>query len=155
MRQADMLGITIVTFIDTSGASITLGDEERGQSTSIAENLYLMAQLKTPILAVVIGEGGSGGALALSIADHILMLEHTIYSVAAPEAAASILYRDTAFASQVAESMRISAKELKAMDVVDEIIPEPLGGAHGNHQRAAANLKTAILDISRNYSTYQ
>ena len=145
MRQADMLGITIVTFIDTSGASITLGDEERGQSTSIAENLYLMAQLKTPILAIVIGEGGSGGALALSIADHILMLEHTIYSVAAPEAAASILYRDTAFASQVAESMRISAKELKAMNVVDELIPEPLGGAHRNHQRAAANLKTALL----------
>ena len=145
MRQADMLGITIVTFIDTSGASITLGDEERGQSTSIAENLYLMAQLQTPILAVVIGEGGSGGALALSIADHILMLEHTIYSVAAPEAAASILYRDTAFASQVAESMRISAKELKAMNVVDELIPEPLGGAHRNHQRAAANLKTALL----------
>lgn len=145
MRQADMLGITIVTFIDTSGASITLGDEERGQSTSIAENLYLMAQLQTPILAVVIGEGGSGGALALSIADHILMLEHTTYSVAAPEAAASILYRDTAFASQVAESMRISAKELKAMNVVDELVPEPLGGAHRNHQRAAANLKTALL----------
>ena len=144
MQQAEKFGIPIVSFIDTAGASITLGDEERGQSTSIAENLYLMARLKTPILAVVIGEGGSGGALAISIADRILMLEHTIYSVASPEAAASILYRDTAFAPQSAESMRISAKELKAINLVDELIPEPLGGAHRNYQQAADNLKAAL-----------
>ncbi|GAC1648527.1 MAG: acetyl-CoA carboxylase carboxyltransferase subunit alpha [Ktedonobacteraceae bacterium] len=145
MQHAEKFGLPIVTLIDTAGASITLGDEERGQSTSIAANLYLMAQLQTSIIAIVIGEGGSGGALAISIADRILMLEHTIYSVAAPEAAASILYRDTAFAPQAAESMRISAKELKAINLVDELIPEPLGGAHRNHRQAADNLKTALL----------
>ncbi len=145
MRQAEKFGIPVVALIDTAGASITLGDEERGQSTAIAENLYLMAQLQTPILAIVIGEGGSGGALAISIADRILMLEHTTYSVAAPEAAASILYRDTAFAAQTAEAMRISAKELKAINLVDELIPEPLGGAHRNHRQAADNLKAALL----------
>jgi len=145
MRQAEKFGIPVVSLIDTAGASITLGDEERGQSTAIAENLYLMAQLQTPILAIVIGEGGSGGALAISIADRILMLEHTTYSVAAPEAAASILYRDTAFAAQTAEAMRISAKELKAINLVDELIPEPLGGAHRNHRQAADNLKAALL----------
>ena len=145
MQQAEKFGIPIVSLIDTAGASITVGDEERGQSTAIAENLYLMARLKTPILAVVIGEGGSGGALAISIADRILMLEHTTYSVAAPEAAASILYRDTAFAPQMAESMRISAKELKSIQLVDELIPEPLGGAHRNHRQAADNLKAALI----------
>ena len=145
MEQAEKFGIPIVSLIDTSGASITLGDEERGQSNSIAENLYLMARLKTPIIAIVVGEGGSGGALAISIADRILMLEHTTYSVAAPEAAASILYRDTAFAPQMAESMRISAKELKAINLVDGLIPEPLGGAHRNHHEAADNLKVALL----------
>jgi len=145
MRQAEKFGIPVVALIDTAGASITLGDEERGQSTAIAENLYLMAQLQTPILAIVIGEGGSGGALAISIADRILMLEHTTYSVAAPEAAASILYRDTAFAAQTAEAMRISAKELKAINLVDELIPEPLGGAHRDHRQAADNLKAALL----------
>ncbi len=145
MQQAEKFGIPVVSLIDTAGASITLGDEERGQSTSIAENLYLMAQLQTPILAIVIGEGGSGGALAISIADRILMLEYTTYSVAAPEAAASILYRDTAFAPQTAEAMRISAKELKAINLVDELIPEPLGGAHRNAHQAADNLKEALL----------
>ncbi len=145
MQQAEKFGIPVVSLIDTAGASITLGDEERGQSTSIADNLYLMAQLQTPILAVVIGEGGSGGALAISIADRILMLEYTTYSVAAPEAAASILYRDTAFAPQTAEAMRISAKELKAINLVDELIPEPLGGAHRNARQAADNLKAALV----------
>lgn len=145
MRQAEKFGIPIVTFIDTAGASITVEDEERGQSTSIAENLYLMAELQTPIVSVVIGEGGSGGALAISIADRILMLEYAIYTVAAPEAAASILYRDTAFASEAANAMRISARELKAINLIDELIPEPLGGAHRNYQQAADSLKTVLL----------
>jgi len=145
MQQAEKFGLPIITLIDTAGASITLGDEERGQSTAIAENLYLMARLKTPIIAVIIGEGGSGGALAISIANRILMFEHTVYCVAAPEAAASILYRDTAFAPQAAESMRISAKELRAIHIVDELISEPLGGAHKNHKQSAANLKTTLL----------
>ena len=145
MQQAEKFGLPIVTLIDTSGASITLGDEERGQSESIAANLYLMFHLRVPIIAVVIGEGGSGGALAISIADRILMLEHTIYSVAAPEAAASILWRDTVFAPQAAEAMKISAKELTASHLIDELIPEPLGGAHRNHRQAADNLKTVLL----------
>lgn len=145
MQQAEKFGIPIISLIDTSGASITLGDEERGQSESIAANLYLMSRLRTPIIAAVIGEGGSGGALAISIADRILMLEHTIYSVASPEAAASILWRDTAFAPQAAEAMRISARELKAIHLIDELVPEPLGGAHRDAHLAADNLKAVLL----------
>ncbi len=145
MQQAEKFGMPIVTLIDTAGASITLGDEERGQSASIAANLYLMARLRVPILAAVIGEGGSGGALAISVADRIIMLEHTIYSVASPEAAASILWRDTAFAPQAAEAMKISAKELTASHLIDDLIPEPLGGAHRNPRQAADNLQTALL----------
>lgn len=145
MRKAATLGMAVVTFIDTSGASIMLEDEERGQATSIAENLSVMLQLQTPIIASIIGEGGSGGALALGVADHLLMLEHSTYSVAAPEAAASILCRDSKFAPQMAHAMRISAKELKSMNIVDEIVPEPLGGAHRDHEQAARNLKAALL----------
>jgi acetyl-CoA carboxylase carboxyl transferase subunit alpha len=145
MRKAASLGIAVITFIDTSGASIMLEDEERGQASSIAENLSVMLQLQTPIIATIIGEGGSGGALALGVADRLLMLEHTTYSVAAPEAAASILCRDSKFASEMAHSMRISAKELKFMDIADEVVPEPLGGAHRDHEQAARNLKAALL----------
>ncbi len=144
MQQAEKFGFPLVTLIDTSGASIALGDEERGQSESIAANLYLMANLRTPIIAIVIGEGGSGGALALSVADRILMLEHSIYSVASPEAAASIVWRDTAFAPQAAEAMKISARELKVLQLVDDLIPEPLGGAHRDHRQAAEFLKEAL-----------
>jgi acetyl-CoA carboxylase carboxyl transferase subunit alpha len=104
-----------------------------------------MSRLQVPIIAVVIGEGGSGGALAISVADRILMLEHSIYTVAMPEASASILWRDKGFAPQAAEAMRISAKELKALDLVDELIPEPLGGAHHNDRLTADNLKVVLL----------
>jgi len=104
-----------------------------------------MSRLRVPIIAVVVGEGGSGGALAISIADRILMLEYSIYSVAPPEAAANILWRDTAFAPQAAEAMRISARELKSIDLIDELIPEPLGGAHHNHRAAADTLKATLL----------
>lgn len=145
MQQAEKFNLPIICLIDTSGASPSLNDEERGQSTAIAENLYLMARLRVPIISAVIGEGGSGGALALSIADRILMLEHSIYTVVAPEAAASILWRDTTFAPQAAEAMKISAKELKASQIIDETIPEPLGGAHRNPHQAAENLKEALL----------
>jgi acetyl-CoA carboxylase carboxyl transferase subunit alpha len=145
MQQAEKLGMPVVCLIDTSGASIALGDEERGQSESIAANLYLMSRLRTPIIAAVIGEGGSGGALAIGVADRILMLEHSIYSVASPEAAASIVWRDTAFASQAAIAMRISARELKAMQLIDDLVPEPLGGAHRNYRVVADNLKFALL----------
>lgn len=144
MMQAEKFGFPIITLIDTPGAFLALGDEERGQSEAIAANLYLMARLRVPIIAVVIGEGGSGGALAISIADRIMMLEHSIYTVAMPEASASILWRDNKYAPQAAEAMRISAKELKKLDLVDELIPEPLGGAHHNYRLAADNLKAAL-----------
>jgi acetyl-CoA carboxylase carboxyl transferase subunit alpha len=145
MQQAEKFGFPIICLIDTSGASPAMPDEERGQAEAIAFNLYLMPRLCVPIIAAVIGEGGSGGALAISIADRILMLEHSIYTVASPEAAASILWRDNAFAPQAAEAMRISARELKALNLVDELVPEPLGGAHRNHRIAADNLKAALL----------
>src|SRR5947208_1290431 len=146
MEQAEKFGIPVVCLIDTPGAFLALGDEERGQSEAIAANLYRMARLRVPIISVVIGEGGSGGALAISVADRILMLENSIYTVAMPEASASILWRDKVFAPQAAEAMRISAKELKAIDLIDELIPEPLGGAHHNYSLTADNLKTALLD---------
>lgn len=145
MQQAEKFGFPVFCLIDTPGAFLGLGDEERGQSEAIAANLYLMSRLQVPIIAVVIGEGGSGGALAIGVADRILMLEHSIYTVAMPEASASILWRDKIFAPQAAEAMRISAKELKSIDLVDELIPEPLGGAHHNYRLAADNLKSSLL----------
>jgi acetyl-CoA carboxylase carboxyl transferase subunit alpha len=145
MQQAEKFGFPVICLIDTPGAFLGLADEERGQSEAIATNLHLMSHLCVPIIAAVIGEGGSGGALAISIADRILMLEHSIYTVAMPEASASILWRDKVYAPQAAEAMRISAKELKALDLVDELIPEPLGGAHHNYRLAADNLKAALL----------
>lgn len=145
MLQAEKFGFPIITLIDTPGAFLALGDEERGQSEAIATNLYLMARLRVPIIAAVIGEGGSGGALAISVADRILMLDHSIYTVAMPEASASIMWRDNKYAPQAAEAMRISAKELKKLDLVDELVPEPLGGAHHNYRLAADNLKAALL----------
>lgn len=145
MQQAEKFGFPLVCLIDTPGADPSLVVEERGQAEAIAANLYVMSRLRVPIVAVVIGEGGSGGALAIGVADRILMLEYSTYSVATPEAAASILWRDNAFAPQAAEAMRISARELKALDLVDGLIPEPLGGAHRNHRVAANNLKIALL----------
>jgi acetyl-CoA carboxylase carboxyl transferase subunit alpha len=145
MQQAEKFGFPIISLIDTPGAFLGLGDEERGQSEAIAANLYLMSRLKVPIIAVVIGEGGSGGALAIGVADRILMLENSIYTVAMPEASASILWRDKVFAPQAAEAMRISAKELKALNLIDELIPEPLGGAHRNYSLTAENLNAALL----------
>ncbi|GAC1347546.1 MAG: acetyl-CoA carboxylase carboxyltransferase subunit alpha [Ktedonobacteraceae bacterium] len=145
MQQAERFGFPIVSLIDTPAAFPGLDAEERGQAEAIASNLYLMSRLRVPIIAVVIGEGGSGGALAISVADRILMLEYSIYSVAPPEAAANILWRDTAFAPQAAEAMRISARELKSIELIDELIPEPLGGAHHNHRAAADTLKATLL----------
>ena len=145
MQQAEKFGFPVICLIDTPGAFLGLGDEERGQSEAIAANLYLMSRLQVPIIAVVIGEGGSGGALAIGVADRILMLEHSIYTVAMPEASASILWRDKVYAPQAAEAMRISAKELKSIDLIDELIPEPLGGAHHNYRLAADNLKASLI----------
>lgn len=145
MQQAEKFSFPLICLIDTPGASPGLEDEERGQSQAIASNLYLMAHLRVPIISVVIGEGGSGGALAIGVADRLLMLEYSIYTVAAPEAAASILWRDTSFAPEAAEAMHISARELAEAKVPDELIPEPLGGAHRNHALIAHNLKTTLL----------
>jgi acetyl-CoA carboxylase carboxyl transferase subunit alpha len=145
MRQAEKFNFPLICLIDTPGAFPGLADEERGQSEAIAANLYLMSQLQTPIVAVVIGEGGSGGALAIGIADRLLMLEHSIYTVASPEAAASILWRDSASASEAAEAMRISAKKLVDTHIIEEIVSEPPGGAHRDHQLAARLLKNALL----------
>src|SRR5215471_6912300 len=145
MEQAEKFGLPVICLIDTPGAFLGLGDEERGQSEAIAANLYLMSRLQVPIISVVIGEGGSGGALAIGVSDRILMLELSIYTVAMPEASASILWRDKIYAPQAAEAMRISAKELKLIDLIDELIPEPLGGAHHNYPLAADNLKASLL----------
>jgi acetyl-CoA carboxylase carboxyl transferase subunit alpha len=145
MQQAEKFHLPIVTLIDASGASPGLVDEERGQAEAIAAILYLMPLLRVPIISTIIGEGGSGGALAIGVADRILMLEHSIYMVAAPEAAASILWRDSAYASLAAEAMRISARDLLPLDLIDEILPEPMGGAHRNYHQMAHTLKDAIL----------
>jgi acetyl-CoA carboxylase carboxyl transferase subunit alpha len=145
MRQAEKFGIPIVTLVDTSGAAPDLPAEQRGQSQAIAECLYVMAGLKTPSVATIIGEGGSGGALALAVADRVLMLQYSIYTVIAPEAASSILWRDTIYAPQAAEAMKVQARDLYQLGLVDELIPEPLGGAHQDHQAAAQAIKAAIL----------
>src|SRR6266446_3311179 len=146
MQQAEKFGFPILCLIDTSGASPAMQDEERGQAEAIAFNLYLMPRLHVPIIAAVIGEGGSGGALAISVADRLLMLEHSVYTVAAPEAAASILWRDNTFAPQAAEAMRISAREVLATQIIDGLIPEPVGGAHRNPVLAASHLQTALKE---------
>lgn len=145
MQQAERFKFPIISLIDASGASPSLMDEERGQAEAIAVSLYLMARLQVPIVATVIGEGGSGGALAISIADRILMMEHSIYTVAAPEAAANIMWRDPVYAQYAAEGMRIGARELLPLGIIDALVPEPLGGAHRNYRQAADNLKTALL----------
>jgi acetyl-CoA carboxylase carboxyl transferase subunit alpha len=145
MVQAEKFGIPVVSLIDASGASPGLVDEERGQAEAIAATLYLMPRLRVPIVSIIIGEGGSGGALAIGIADRVLMLEHSIYMVAAPEAAASIMWRDSSYAPQAAEAMRISARELLPLGLIDEILPEPLGGAHRNYHQMSNTMKDAIL----------
>lgn len=129
-RLAEKFNLPIVTLIDTPGAYPGIGAEERGQSEAIARNLYVMAELKTPIIGVIIGEGGSGGALALGVVDQLLMLQYGTYSVISPEGCASILYKSADKASVAAESLAITADRLKALGLVDTIVPEPLGGAH-------------------------
>jgi len=144
-RYAERFGFPVVTLIDTTGAYPGLGDEERGISQAIAENLLVMAGLRTPIICIVIGEGGSGGALGIGVGDRVMMLENAVYTVAAPEAAASIIWRDNAFAPDAAQAMKITAPELLKLGVIDSIIPEPLGGAHRDFQAVADNVKEAIL----------
>ncbi len=146
MEMAGRFKFPVICLVDTPGAFPGLEDEERGQSEAIAANLALMARLPVPIIAVVIGEGGSGGALAISVADRLLMLEHSIYTVAAPEAAASILWRDSAFAPDAARAMRISASELLSTGIIDGIVPEPVGGAHRAPTLMADHLQVALKE---------
>ncbi len=145
MRMAEKFGLPVVTFIDTPGAYPGVGAEERGQSEAIAYSLYLMAGLKTPIISVVIGEGGSGGALAIGVADRLLMLQYSIYSVISPEGCASILWKSAEKAEDAAEAMRITAPSLAEFGLVDEVLEEPLGGAHRNPGEAAEVIRNAIL----------
>ena len=146
MKLAEKFRLPVITVIDTPGAFPGIGAEERGQSEAIARNLLEMAKLNTPLVVVVIGEGGSGGALALGIGDEILMMEYAIYSVISPEGCASILWRDTARAETAAEMMKITAPDLKKFGVVDRIIPEPEGGAHRDHKAAADAVKSALVE---------
>ncbi len=144
MRHAEKFGFPVLCLIDTPGAFPGLEAEQRGQAQAIAESLSLMSILQTPTIAVIIGEGGSGGALALGLADRVFMLEHSIYTVASPEAAASILWRDNKRASQAAEAMRITASDLLQLGAIDNVIPEPVGGAHLDHKAGARLLANTL-----------
>jgi len=145
MKMAEKFSLPIITFIDTPGAYPGLGAEERGQSEAIAYSLFLMSRLKTPIISVVIGEGGSGGALAIGVCDRLLMLQYSIYSVISPEGCASILWKSAEKAEDAAEAMRITADSLSGFGLVDEVLPEPLGGAHRDPGAIAEVVRTALL----------
>lgn len=144
MKFAERFGRPIVTFIDTAGAYPGIGAEERGQSEAIARNLYEMSKLKVPVVAVVTGEGGSGGALALGVGNRVLMLEHSVYSVISPEGCAAILWKDGAKAPEAAGILKLTAQDLLKLKVIDEIVKEPAGGAHRDKAAAAENLGAAI-----------
>ncbi|EPN9966106.1 acetyl-CoA carboxylase carboxyl transferase subunit alpha [Vibrio vulnificus] len=145
MKMAERFQMPIITFIDTAGAYPGVGAEERGQSEAIATNLKEMAGLTVPVICNVVGEGGSGGALAIGVGDYMNMLQYSTYSVISPEGCASILWRDSDKAPQAAEAMGLVASRLKELELIDEIIEEPLGGAHRNHVQMAANMKATLL----------
>src|SRR5512142_1423046 len=145
MRMAEKFGAPVVTLIDTPGAYPGIGAEERGQAEAIATNLREMARLRVPFVAVVIGEGGSGGALALGVADRVLMLENAVYSVITPEGCAAILWKSASAKDKAAEAMKMTAEDLLALGVIDEIVPEPLGGAQVDRDQAVANFKAALV----------
>jgi acetyl-CoA carboxylase carboxyl transferase subunit alpha len=145
MRLAERFSIPIVTLIDTPGAYPGVGAEERGQSEAIARNLYSMAELRTPIVSVVIGEGGSGGALAVGVCDRLIMLQFSIYSVISPEGCASILWKSADKAETAAEAMGVTAERLFELGLVDEVLTEPLGGAHRGPEAMAEVLKNALV----------
>ena len=146
MRQAERLHLPVITLIDTQGAFPGLEDEERGQAEAIAENLFVMARLHTPIVCAVIGEGGSGGALAIGVGDRLLMMQNAYYTVAAPEAAAAILWRDATQAPEAAAAMKIGAPDLLELGLIDRIVTEPRGGAHRDWRAASDLLRTALIE---------
>jgi acetyl-CoA carboxylase carboxyl transferase subunit alpha len=153
MKTAERFKLPVLTFIDTPGAYPGVGAEERGQSEAIARNLYVMAALKTPILSTVIGEGGSGGALAIGVCDRMLMLQYATYSVISPEGCASILWKSAAKASTAADAMGITAESLSKLGLIDEIVPEPLGGAHRDVDAMAKTLKAALISSLNSLQT--
>lgn len=144
MSLAERFGLPIITFVDTAGAYPGVGAEERGQAEAIAKSIESCLRATVPIISVVIGEGGSGGAIAIATADRVLMLEHAIYSVISPEGCASILWRSSTHAAEAATALKITAQDLKQLEVIDEIIPEPVGGAHRNPQQMIAAVGEAI-----------
>jgi len=152
MKLAEKFGLPVFTFVDTPGAYPGIGAEERGQSEAIGRNIFEMAQLEVPIIVTIIGEGGSGGALAISVGDQLLMLQYSIYSVISPEGCASILWKTSERASDAADALGITAHRLKAMGLVDKIVNEPVGGAHRDVKQMAAFLKRALNDALRQVS---
>lgn len=145
MEMAERFNMPILTFIDTPGAYPGIGAEERGQSEAIAYNLAVMSRLKVPVISTVIGEGGSGGALAIGVCDHLVMMGYSTYSVISPEGCASILWKKSEYASTAAEAMGVTAERLKELELVDTLIEEPLGGAHRDPEAAAASLKATLV----------
>ncbi|MBL0089194.1 MAG: acetyl-CoA carboxylase carboxyltransferase subunit alpha [Ideonella sp.] len=152
MKLAEKFGLPLFTFVDTPGAYPGIGAEERGQSEAIGRNIFEMAQLEVPIITTIIGEGGSGGALAISVADQLLMLQFAVYSVISPEGCASILWKTNERASDAAEALGITAHRLKALGLVDKIVNEPVGGAHRDPRHMASQLKRALVDALRQVS---
>jgi acetyl-CoA carboxylase carboxyl transferase subunit alpha len=152
MKLAEKFGLPVFTFVDTPGAYPGIGAEERGQSEAIGRNIFEMAQLEVPIISTIIGEGGSGGALAISVADQVLMLQFSVYSVISPEGCASILWKTAERAPDAAEALGITAHRLKALGLIDKIVNEPVGGAHRDPKAMAASLKRALSDALRQVS---
>lgn len=149
MKMAEKFGLPVFTFVDTPGAYPGIGAEERGQSEAIGHNLYVMAELKVPIITTIIGEGGSGGALAIAVGDQVQMLQYSTYSVISPEGCASILWKSADKASEAAETMGITAARLKSLGLVDKVVNEPVGGAHRDYRAMAQSLKRALTDSLR------
>lgn len=147
MKQAEKFQRPVICFIDTPGADPGIGAEERGQGEAIARNLLEMVDLRTPVISIVIGEGGSGGALALSVADEIWMLEHAVYSILSPEGFASILWKDASRAKEAARLMKITAQDLQELGIIDKILPEPLGGAHQDADKMAEVIKANLWQV--------
>jgi acetyl-CoA carboxylase carboxyl transferase alpha subunit/acetyl-CoA carboxylase carboxyl transferase beta subunit len=144
MKLAERFGLPVVCFPDTPGASPVMDDESRGQAEAIASNILCMLNLRVPVVVTILGEGGSGGALAIGVGDRVLMLEHAVYSVASPEGCAAIIWRDSSYAAEAAEAMRITAPELRELELIDCIVPEPLGGAHRDYATTCANIVQAL-----------
>ena len=153
MKLAERFNIPVITFIDTPGAYPGVGAEERSQAGAIAESLKLMSDLKVPVICTVIGEGGSGGALAIGVGDRVNMLEYSTYSVISPEGCASILWKSAEKAPLAAEAMNITANRIKDLGLIDNVVTEPLGGAHRNYDEMADNLKKRLLDDIAELST--